>query len=264
MISNQFYPPVEVMPKAKRAAQKALEIDETLAEAHATLALVMSVYEFDRSGGEKEFRRALELKPSDAEAHLWYGLHLAGLGRFNEAVAEVEQAQKLDPASPAMSAYVGAPLYLAHRYDEVIRRLQPIAETHPALQQAHAFLALAYEQKRDWTNSVKEMERAYELEKEPQSLAQLGHIYAASGRTADARRILRQLQELAHNQYVTAYDIGLLYAGLGEREEAFQWLEKVNQDRSEWFAMVNVDPRLEALHSDPRFQAVLRSVGLAR
>jgi tetratricopeptide (TPR) repeat protein len=262
MVSSMYYPPTEVMPKAKIAALKALELDDTLGEAHATLALVQSLYEFNRAEAEKGFKRAIELKPSDAQVHLWYSLHLAGLGRFDEAAAEVDEAQKLDPVSPAINAYAGPPLYLAHRYDQAIQRMQPVAEAFPAYVHPHAWLALSYEQKGDWAKATREMEEAYALDKEPQSLAQLGHIYAVSGRTADARRVLRQLQEQSRDRYVSAYDIALLYAGLGENDNAFRWLLKVEQDRSEWFAVVNVDPRLQHLHSDPRFVSVLRSVGL--
>ena len=262
MVSNQYYPPMVVMPKAKWAAMKAIELDDTLGEAHATLALVRSLYEFNREEAEKGFKRALELKPSDAEAHLWYGLYLAAGSRFDEAVAEVAAAQKLDPVSPAMNTYVGPVLYVAHRYDNLIDRLRPIAEMHPDLQQAHAFLALAYEQKSEWMKAIPEMERAYELEKEPESLAQLGHMYAVSGRTADARTVLKQLKELSKRRFVTAYDVALVYAGLGERDKAFEWFNKVGEDRSEWFAYINVDPRLDDFHSDARFVGLLRSVGL--
>jgi Flp pilus assembly protein TadD len=139
-----------------------------------------------------------------------------------------------------------------------------MVDMDPNSQQAHAFLALAYEQKGDWAKAVAEMERAYELDKDQDGLSQLGHIYAMSGRTADARRVLRQLEELSGRRYVSAYNFAVLYAGLGERDEAFRWLQKVEDDRSEWFAAVNVDPRLDVLHSDPRFAGVLRSVGLAQ
>uniref|UniRef100_Q01NG0 Serine/threonine protein kinase n=1 Tax=Solibacter usitatus (strain Ellin6076) TaxID=234267 RepID=Q01NG0_SOLUE len=264
MVSSMYYAPAEVMPKAKTAALKALQLDDTLGEAHATLALVQSLFEFNRAAAERGFRRAIELKPGDAQVHLWYSLHLAGLGRFDEAAAEVEEAQKLDPVSPAINAYAGPPLYLAHRYDQAIQRMQPVAETFPDYVHPHAWLALSYEQKGEWDKAIAEMEKAYALDQEPQSLAQLGHIYAGAGRTKAARKVLRQLRGLAGQRYVSAYDIALLYAGLGDKEEAFRWLLKVEQDRSEWFAVVNVDPRLEGFHSDPRFASVLRSVGLAR
>jgi serine/threonine-protein kinase len=264
MVSSMYYAPSEVMPKAKTAALKALQLDDTLGEAHATLALVQSLFEFNRAEAERGFRRAIELRPSDAQVHLWYSLHLAGLGRFDEAAAQVDEAQKLDPVSPAINAYAGPPLYLAHRYDQAIQRMQPVAETFPDYVHPHAWLALSYEQKGEWDKAIAEMEKAYALDQEPQSLAQLGHIYAGAGRTQDARKVLRQLQELSRQRYVSAYDIALLHAGLGEQEEAFRWLLKVGQDRSEWFAVVNVDPRLEGLHHDPRFAGILRSVGLAQ
>ena len=254
------------MPKSKRAALKALELDDTLAEAQASLALVQSVYDFDRTAAERGFQRALSLRPSDAQTHLWYGIHLAGGGRFDEAVAEIQQAQQLDPVSPAISAYIGFPLYFAHRYDDAIQRMLPLTEIYPDYNPLHAVLALSYEQKGDWSKAIAEMEKAYELDKESESegLAQLGQIYAAAGRTADARQVLRQLSELSHHRYVSAYNMGVLYAGLGEKDEAFRWLQKVEEDRSEWFALINVDPRLDALHTDPRFAGILRHVGLGR
>ena len=263
-LSNIYYPPREVMPKAKRAALKALEIDDSLGQAHASLAVVRSLYEFDRPAGEKEFKRALDLTPSDALAHLLYGQHLVGMGRFDEAVAEVERARKLDPVSPGMNAYVAWPLYYARRYDLAIQRLQPLLDMFPDYHQSHIFLGLVYEQKGEWAKAIPEMEKAYQLDSEPEALAQLGHLYAVAGRTADARRVLKQLMDLSRQRYVSAYDIAVLYAGLGERDEAFRWLQKVEEDRSEMFAAVNVDPRLDALHSDPRFAGVLRSVGLGR
>jgi Flp pilus assembly protein TadD len=142
----------------------------------------------------------------------------------------------------------------------------PLTDIYPDYHQFHAVLALANEQKGDWSRAITEMERAYELDKESESegLAQLGHIYAAAGRTLDARRVLKQLNELSQKRYVSAYNMGVLYASLGEKDEAFRWLQKVEEDRSEWFALINVDPRLDALHADPRFAGILRSVGLKK
>jgi serine/threonine protein kinase/TolB-like protein/Flp pilus assembly protein TadD len=263
-LSNLYYPPVEVMPKAKRAAEKALELDDTLAEAHAALGLIESVFEFNRVDAGREFKHAIELRPSDAETHLWYAQHLAGMGKLDDAVAEAEQAEKLDPISAGLNGYVGYALYMACKYDQAIQRLQSVVDAHPDYHQPHAFLALAYEQKGDWPKAIAEMEKAYELDKEPEALAQLGHIYAVAGRKADALNVLGQLTELSRRRYVSAYDIAVLHAGLGEPDQAFQWLQKVDEDRSEWFAAVNVDPRLYALHSDPRFADILRKVGLLK
>jgi len=186
------------------------------------------------------------------------------MSRFQEALAEVEQAQKLDPVSAGMNAYIDFDLFMAHRYDDAIQRLQPIADSDPNYHQTHAFLALAYEQKGELSKAIVEMEKAYELDKEPEALAQLGHIYAMAGRTVDARKVLAQLMKLSRQRYVSTYNIALVHAGLGEREEAFRWLQTVEKDRSEWFAEINVDPRFDALHSDPRFAGLLSIVGLAR
>jgi TolB-like protein/Flp pilus assembly protein TadD len=261
-LSSVYDPPTDVMPKAKWAALKALELDDSLGEAHGLLGVIFAGYEFNRANARKEFLRAVELKPGDSQIHLWLSIFLAEMGEFDAAVAESEQAQKLDPVSPFVSSYSGVPLFLAHRYDQLIERLQPLSSLDPNQQQAHAFLALAYEQKGALVKAIAEMEKAYELDKDQDALAQLGHMYAVAGRTTDARRVLRELAELSRKRYVSAYNIAVLYAGLGETDEAFRWFDKVEQDRSEWFAAFNVDPRLSALHSDPRFKRILRKVGL--
>lgn len=185
-----------------------------------------------------------------------------GMGRFDEAVAEMEQARKLDPISPAIGVYVVWPLHFARRYDEAIQRLRPMTEMNPDYVHAHALPALCYEQKGELHEAIAEMERAWALDKEPESLAQLGHMYAIAGRRVEALKVIGQLKELSRKRYVSVYEFAVLYAGLGDRDEAFRWLEKVGDDRSEFFSVVDVDPRLDALHSDPRFSALRRAVGL--
>ena len=261
-LSSVYAPPAEVMPKVRWAAEKALQLDDSLGEAHGLLGVVRSAFEFNWDEAAREYRRALELKPGDAQIHLWYSMYLAESGRFDDAIAEAERAQELDPVSPFVGAYVGVPLYFARRYDQLIQRMLPVLELDPNQQQARAFLALAYEQKGEWDKAISNMEQAYALEKDQDGLAQLGHIYAVAGRGADARRILRQLKELARHQYVSAYNLGVLCAGLGDSAEAFRYLNQVEQDRSEWFAAINVDPRLDRFHSDPRFTVLLSRIGL--
>jgi serine/threonine protein kinase/Tfp pilus assembly protein PilF len=271
MVSSQYYPATEMMPKAKSAALKALEIDDTLGEAHATLALIRSVYDYSRAEAEKGFKRAIELKPSDAQAHLWYALHLSRMRRFDEAIAEVDRAQRLDPVSPSLNAYIGPVLYYARRYDQLIQRMQPIIEANPAYHQPHWWVAMAYEQKGDWAKALAEVKRSAELWEpdhdahlERTSHPHIGHLYAVSGRTADARSVLRRMEEESRKSYVWAHGFALIYAGLGERDEAFRWLQKAWEERAEDFAFVNVDPRFDVLHSDPRFAAMLRKAGLAQ
>lgn len=261
MASGRFYPPAEMMPKARTAILKAISIDELLGGAHATLAYIRSVYEYDRTEAEKGFRRAIELEPSNADAHVWYAEHLAGMGRFNEAVAEIERARELDPVSPGLNGYIGLILYFTHRYDELIQRMQTLAQMYPDLTEPHYYLGVAYEQKGEWAKAIAELERPGVVFES--SLGNLGHVYAMSGRTAEARQMLQHLMAPSLGHYVTPYTIALLCAGLGEKDEAFVWLRKSVEERSEDVALVNADPRFETLHSDPRFADILRSVGVA-
>ena len=262
MLSSIYLPPTEAMPKARAAAMRALEIDSNLGDAHAILALVRSVYEFDRDEADRGFQRAIERKPSDSLTRLWYGLHLIAMSRFDQGLAEIDLAQKLDPSSPGMNAYAGAGLYLARRYSRVIERMGTIADINPDYHHPHAWLALAYEQNRDWPRAIMHIEKAHAADSESDSLAQLGHIYAMAGRTDDARAVLRKLQTMAQRRYLSSYNFGVLYAALGETDEAFRYLSMAREDRGEWFAFAGVDPRLDPLRSDRRFTEVLRSVGL--
>ena len=267
MASGRFRLPNEAMPKAKSAALRAIQLDETLGEAHATLALVRSVYDYDRTEAEKEFKRAIELKPGDAQSRVWYASHLVAGGRVNEAMDEVERARKLDPVSPGLNGYIGAILYFAHRYDQIVRRMQPIAEMYPDLVEPRWWAAMAYEQKSEWAKAIANAEWCCGKLADPMTdstdgFAQLGHMYAMSGRAADARRVLQEIIGLSARRHVSSYTTAILYAGLNERDETFRWLQKAWEDRQEDLAYVNVDPRLNAFHSDPRFAALLRNVGL--
>ena len=261
MLSSIYYPPREVMPKAKWAALKALEIDEGLGEAHASLGLVLSLYELKRNDAEKEFQRAIELNPNHVLAHVWYAMHLLGVGRGAEAQRLWDRAAEMDPVSPGISGYTsGAGLYFLHRYDEVLERLRPHVEMDPNQSMMHAFMALSYEQKREYTRAVAAFQKAYQLDKQTVTLAQLGHAYAVSGRTTEAEKVLERLRELSRDHYVSVYDEAIIYIGLGRKDEAFRLLDKFEEDRSEWFAMLRVDPRLDPLRTDPRFARLLARI----
>jgi serine/threonine-protein kinase len=264
MLSGMHYPPTEMMPRVRWAALKAIELDDSLGEAHATLALVKSLYEYDRPGAEQDFQRAIELKPGDALARLWYSLHLATVGQFDKSIAEAKHATRLDPVSPAINAYAGWPVYFARRYDQAIQSLLPLTDAHPGFNLAYALLGEAHVQKGDFPRGLPYLEKAHQLDTMPETFAQLGHAYAKAGRTADARKTLDELERLATQRYVSAYSFALVHTGLGEHDEAFRWLGKVDEDRGEWFAFAGVDPRLDAIRSDPRFASVLRRVRLSR
>lgn len=264
ILSNTHLPPSEMMPKAKWAAEKALQLDDSLAEAHATLAMVRSMYDFNRGEADRGFRRALELKPSDPVAHLWYSFHLAGLGRLDESLAESKRAAELDPVSPATNAYNGWPLFFARRYDELIAQMQPLADANPSFNLPFCLLGEAYAHKGDWAKAIPYLEKSHQMDGLPESLSQLGRGYALAGRTADARKMLQRLTRMSKQRFASVYNFALIHAGLGERDRALDWLEKVEDDRSDWFTVLDVDPRLDSLRSDPRFEVVRRKAGLAR
>ena len=262
--SNIYLSPREAMPKAEAAASKALQLDESLADAHASLALALMTYRLDFKGAEQHLRRAITLDRNSVLAHRAYGFLLANLGKFDEVGREVEQARKLDPLSVFDQVYSCLPLYFARRYEEAARNWEDSAVAHPDDYLVHAFLGLVYEQQPGkLPEAVTQFERAVYLEKnssEPK--AQLAHAYAMAGRKAEARKLLVDLTNNATHQYVAPYNIALIHLSLGESGQALQWLEKSFEDRSEWNQYFNVDPRLDPLRSDPRFKNLLRRMKL--
>jgi len=246
--------------RAKAAALEALRLDDGLAEAHTSLASVQLRHDWDWGGAEREFRRAIELNPSYPTAHYWYGLYLAEVGRPEEAVAEVRRAQEVDPLSLNTSYHVGVVLYYVRRYDEAIEQLRSTLELEPGFVQGHRYLALACEQKRLYAEATAELQRAVALGGRSGLLQSLlGHVDAVAGRKDQARKVARALRA----QPGTApYHLAVLYAGLGEKEEALRWLEKAYAERSSWLTVLRADPRLDGLRADPRFEDLMRRVGL--
>lgn len=255
--------PQDSYPKARAAAKRALEIDDTLAEAHAALGLELFAYEWKAAEAIKEFRRAIELNPNYATAHHWYGNQvLLYTGRFDEAIAEMLRAQELDPLSLIVNADVGDTYFYARQYDKAIEQLQKTIETDQSFYYAHYELGMAYEMKGLYTEAIAAYQKARQLNNDPRVVALLGHAYAASGKRDEALKMLDQLKETAKQQYVPAYHFVILYAGLGDRDEAFQWLEKTYQDRTSRMTILQVDPFLDPLRSDLRFAGLVRRVGL--
>jgi serine/threonine protein kinase/tetratricopeptide (TPR) repeat protein len=256
--------PKESHQKAKAAAEKALAIDDSLAEAHISLAYLLHRVDYDWERAEREFRRALQLNPGYATAHQWYGAFLASVGRFDEALAEVRRAREADPLSVPISAAVGRFLYVARRYDQAIEEYRKTLEMDPSFPGALAWLGAAHIQKGQHQEAIAELQRAHKLSEEnTYTTGLLGQAYARAGQKSDAFRLLETLKEQAKRQYVSAYALAAVYTGLGDKEEALAWLEKAYEERSGWLFFAKVEPWLDPLRSDPRFQDLLRRMRLA-
>jgi DNA-binding winged helix-turn-helix (wHTH) protein/TolB-like protein/Flp pilus assembly protein TadD len=253
--------PKEAFPKAKEAATKALSIDGTLAEARTSLAFIKHRWDWARGDAEAEFQLAIKSKPTYAPAHQWYSSYLVAMGRFDEAIAEARRAEELEPLSFISNSHLGWILYLAGRYDEAIVHCKRLLEVDPSFFPARRYLGLAYEQKGMYKEAVLQFEQGVKLSKSPLMLSLLGHAYAASGRKADAKRVLAELDQ-QKQRYVSPYTIATVYAGLGEKDQAFKWLEKAFEERDIWLMNLNVDPVLKSLRSEQQFTQLLRRIGL--
>lgn len=260
---GHYLPPAEVYPKEKAAASRALQIDDMLAEAHASLAYVLANYEWDWSGAEKEYKRAIELEPGYATAHHWYGLYLLTLGHSKEAIAELKRAQQLDPLSLIIDSSLGLTFIEAHQYDQAINQLKKTLEIDPNFFLAHYQLGHTYLERAMFEQAIAELQKATALSGgSPFMMAGLGHAYAVSGRRGEALRVLGKLKWLSKRTYVPPYHVARIYAGLGEKEQAFEWLEKAYRERSLSVDFPTTDSALEPLRSDPRLQDLLRRIGL--
>jgi TolB-like protein/Tfp pilus assembly protein PilF/predicted Ser/Thr protein kinase len=256
-------PAKEALPKASQAALKAVELDDTLAEAHTSVAFVKAFYDWDWSDAEKEFQRAIALNPNYATAHSWYGLALMNMGRSDEAIAEGKRAQELDPLSLPANRILGFIFYNARQYDSAIEQARKTLELDPNFILAHIDLGDAYVQKSLYREATVEFENALAISPgDPLALSCLGYAYAVAGRNAEAQKVLDQLNELSKRGYIVPAYRARIYAGLGEKDKAFAWLEKAREDRSITSAPLKVGPDFDPLRSDPRFSDLLRRMNL--
>jgi TolB-like protein/Flp pilus assembly protein TadD len=253
-----FLPPKEASPMARAAAKKALEIDDTLAEAHISMGGSATI-DWDYQGAEREFRRAIELNPNSAMAHGEYGGLLVVMGQGEEGVAELHRAQELDPLSHAEKAVTGWGLYMTRQYDQAMEQEQNTLEMEPNCVPAHLFLGPIYEQRGEYEKATRVLLTATTLSGgSPEALASLGHVFAVSGNKTEARKILHRLRDQSGGKYVSSHDVAVIYVGLGDKEQAFSWLEKAFAERDQGLSSLKVNPRLDPLRSDPRFQDLLR------
>jgi serine/threonine-protein kinase len=266
-MSNLYLPPHEAMPKSRAAAERALALDQTLAEAHYALATVKAFYDWDWQTAEREFKRTLELNPGYAPAHPIYGVCLMVMGKTEEALGELKRLRDLDPLSLSIAVTSINPLVYApapaRQYDRAIAELQKIIALEPKFPPARYVLGLVYAQKRMFDESLTEFEKARELENAPYILGPLGHAYAVAGRRAEAQKILDELQDRAKRENVAALNLALVYAGLGEKDKTFEWLGKGIERKDEEMTFIGVDPRFDDLRTDPRFTDLMRRMNLA-
>jgi tetratricopeptide (TPR) repeat protein len=255
-------PPVETYPKVKAAARRALEIDDTLAEAHTSLGAAYE-YEWNWPEAEQQYRRAIELNPNYATAHHWYAVFLGARLRHDEALAEMRKALDLDPLSLIINTSMGRALYSARRYDEAIAQLRRTLDMDASFAEAHFHLAMVYEAKRLYAESLAEFEKSVELFADPAMKIWQARVYALLGNRKEAERLINQENEAAKTRYVAPYPLATAYAALGDNDRAMDYLERAFNERSYYVVWLNVDPIFDRLRSDARFQDLLRRVRLA-
>lgn len=256
--------PNETFPKARAAALRAQEIDDTLAEAESSLGFVKYRYEWNWAEAEERFRRAITLKPDYPTGHHWYGEFLAAQGRFRESIDELERAQQLDPLSLPINTDLGQTFFFAGQYDRAIEQSQKTLEMDQRFVRAQIILGAAYEQKGMYAEAIVALEAARAAAgTNPLVTGGLGHAYAVAGKREKALEALEELKKLSAEHYVLAYNIAIIYAGLDERESALAWLEKAFEHRDVWLVWLGVNPRFARLRTDARFTELLRRMGLA-
>lgn len=255
-------PPKEVYPKARSAALAALNLDQLMAQAHAELAMVKFTFDWDWEGAEREFQRALEINPSDSDAHYSYSFYLTFKGKFDNAIAEIRRAQELDPVSLVKLTGLGQVLLIARRYDESIEQCQKALEMDPNLGFAHWLLGLAYMYKGSYEPAILALRKSIPLSGDsPDEPAALAHAYALADNRTEARKILEELERQTKRSYISPGTVADLYYLLGDKERAFALFEKAYDERDNMQVLLKVDPYFDPLRSDPRFTNLVRRVG---
>jgi serine/threonine protein kinase/Tfp pilus assembly protein PilF len=260
--------PKEAFEKAKEATLKALQLDNNFAEAHASLAVIKHAYDWDWHASESEFKHAIKLNPHYANTYYKIGWCLIINGRTDEAIEFAKRAHELDPLSTVIATRIGTFLYFARKYDQAIEQCQKVLESEPQYVQAHLFLGMAFEQKGMYQHAIASLKEAVRLslqdggDDDTESLAALGHSYAVAGDRSAAEMIINELRARSTKRFISPYYIAKIFAGLGENDSAFEWLEKSFLEREEWMTYLVVNPVMDALRGDPRFVNLMIRIGL--
>jgi TolB-like protein/tetratricopeptide (TPR) repeat protein len=260
-LSGYYMPPREAMPKAKQAAEAAIGLDPSLAEAHAVLGFIHLVYDWDGPAARASLQRALELNPTLATARLHYAAYLTTQARHEEAVAEIRRAVEFDPASIRTNAIATSLLLFARRFDEAIELAQRGFEFEPNAY-ALAFQGVAYAEQRRFTEAVDNLERAARLDDGATILALQAHVLALAGQKAEARKVIRRVEESTKTRYFCPYEIATAHVSLGDADTAYRWFRKGVEERADCMAWLGVEPWIESFRSDPRYPTLLRDIGL--
>ena len=255
--------PMEAFPKALEAATKALELDSTLAEPHASLGYYRFYHDWDWAAAEQEFRMAIALNPNYEMAYDWYGYYLTAMERYDEAEVILKKAAALDPLSSQISTDIGFGLYYSGNYDQAMKALQASLDLNPKFALGHIWLGRVYQIKKMYPEAIVEFKKALEVTPEwPVALAQIGNVYGVSGHKEEAQKILETFSSLSEKKFVTSYGVALVHAGLGNKDQTFQWLNKAYEERSHWLVWLKTDPRWASIRSEKQYAELLARVGL--
>ena len=263
-VSSQFLSPNDAMPKVREAASRALETDETLAEAHTLLAIVKAFYEHDFPRAEREFARALECHFGSALAHQWYAYYLSALGRKEQALTEAMLAKEIDPLSGTVNWTLGLCFLMARQYGSAIQQMRKTIEVDPNFWLAHLWLGWAYEQTGRREEALANLNKAVQLGGSSYATAYLSYVHASAGRRAEAEKIVNALKQQSQQTYVSPHHIAIAYLGLNENDQALEWLERAYESREEILVFLEVDATWDKIRSDTRFQDLVRRLGLPR
>lgn len=262
--ADDLYSPPSMMPQAKAAAEKALQLDDSLAEAHASLGYVNHLYDYDLAAAESQYRRAIELSPNYAVAHSYYGFLLGMEGRFDEASAEGKKASTLDPRSSSIAVFASFPFIFQGKFDTARSMVQQGIDLEPSSDWAQYTLGLLDVEAGNFAPAIGELEKARRLDAIPYVDGWLGYAYAASGNRAKAQAIIKDLDETSTRRYVSPFSTAIIYLGLGDKKQALAGLEKTYKVHSQWLFLLKVDKIFDPLRSDERFTALLKQAGFDR